>query len=73
MAARLVGVAAEVQHEAADGVGRVDAVVEHFVVSLVARLGLVDLEGGDEVAERLREMGYAPVWKDWEGVLHGRA
>lgn len=26
-----------------------------------------------EMAERLREMGYAPVWKDWEGVLHGRA
>ncbi len=24
-----------------------------------------------EVAERVRAMGYDPVWKDWEGVLHG--
>lgn len=34
---------------------------------------VADQRSAAEVARRLRELGYEPVWKDWEATLHGAA
>ena len=34
---------------------------------------VADQRSAAEVAHRLRELGYDPVWKDWEATLHGVA
>lgn len=34
---------------------------------------VADRRSPAEVAARLRELGYEPVWKDWEATLHGAA
>lgn len=31
---------------------------------------LEDLRSADEVANSIKEYGYDPVWKDWEGTMH---
>ncbi|MDX2226932.1 MAG: 2-iminoacetate synthase ThiH [Verrucomicrobiae bacterium] len=33
------------------------------------QFAVADLRSPDEMARRLREMGYEPVWKDWDAVL----
>lgn len=37
------------------------------------QFGVADHRSPAEVAQRLRDMGYDVVWKDWEATLHARA
>jgi 2-iminoacetate synthase len=32
---------------------------------------IADTRGPEEVFRAVRDLGYDPVWKDWEAVLHG--
>ena len=49
----LVGIAAGVEHQPADGIGRVAAVGQHILHGVVARDGLVLAKGGQQIGKRL--------------------
>ena len=34
-----------------------------------AQFDIADSRSPEQVAARIRGLGYEPVWKDWEGVL----
>ena len=63
LAAALVVAAAQIQHQAADGIGRVAAVAEQIVECFVASCGLILAESDQQIAERIdREFRIREWW-----------
>ena len=48
-----VAIAAQIQHQPADGIGRIAAILEHVVPGFVALHGLVLAKGREQIAKRL--------------------